>query len=485
MKLVNKFYLIIFFISILNFKLKSQNFEWLKTYGTKNLSEGINQLCVDSNKNCIIYFDGSGAISDTLKFNKINFQIPYGKKEDFMVRFDSSFKTSYAKPMGNVSVLGFCNDNFGNYFLSGTITKTSNILDTIQFELKKGRAFIAKLDYNFNLKWVTQFGSDTVCGVRNLKYFNKHLYFTGYSMDTTIIGKDTFYFGNQNSNFFGEINILNGNFLWSKYLYKNINFQDFNLTDLISLNKNIFLTGYVVSKGIKINTDTFYSGSGFIIKTDSFGNYIQRFLIRSNLTMIYCINTDGKNLYIGGSFNDTLIWDKRKFLPQYKSGTPFASELFIASVSKNLIHRWFFRPKIIEKTFNSYGNNFLCINYNLGFLYFGGYYNTKILIDSIVLPLPNSHNIILLKTDTIGNILWANHGNTNKGGLNNFTKINSSVLACGRFNHYIQLGNLTDTSKGGSDGFITKITDYSITRGKVSPGPYCAGDTILIPYSKF
>ena len=31
------------------------------------------------------------------------------------------------------------------------------------------------------------------------------------------------------------------------------------------------------------------------------------------------------------------------------------------------------------------------------------------------------------------------------------------------------------------DGFIGKTFDYAITRGYVFGGPYCAGDTILIP----
>jgi len=58
-------------------------------------------------------------------------------------------------------------------------------------------------------------------------------------------------------------------------------------------------------------------------------------------------------------------------------------------------------------------------------------------------------------------------------------------------------GNYQDTLKfskslklkkdgtGNIDAFITKIIDYSITRGRVKSGPYCAGDTIKIPYTKF
>ena len=32
--------------------------------------------------------------------------------------------------------------------------------------------------------------------------------------------------------------------------------------------------------------------------------------------------------------------------------------------------------------------------------------------------------------------------------------------------------------------FIARTADYSITRGEVLEGPYCAGDSILIPYER-
>jgi hypothetical protein len=85
-------------------------------------------------------------------------------------------------------------------------------------------------------------------------------------------------------------------------------------------------------------------------------------------------------------------------------------------------------------------------------------------------------------------VLWAASGRSN-GGITAMSALaGESVFASGLFYDSLILGRFskyTNDGTGNFDAFITKITDYSITRGQVSSGPYCAGDTIKIPFSKF
>ena len=93
---------------------------------------------------------------------------------------------------------------------------------------------------------------------------------------------------------------------------------------------------------------------------------------------------------------------------------------------------------------------------------------------------------MLLKTDSLGNELWATQGHGGYSlGVTMDAFAGKSIYVGGQFSDTLTLGKFSRISNGGSDAFITKITDYSITRGKVSSGPYCAGDTIKISYTKF
>jgi PKD repeat protein len=59
------------------------------------------------------------------------------------------------------------------------------------------------------------------------------------------------------------------------------------------------------------------------------------------------------------------------------------------------------------------------------------------------------------------------------------------VVVSGTFDSTTTLGNYTLTSNGGTDALLFKITDNSIYRGNIKKGPYCAGDSIEVPYRAY
>jgi gliding motility-associated-like protein len=119
------------------------------------------------------------------------------------------------------------------------------------------------------------------------------------------------------------------------------------------------------------------------------------------------------------------------------------------------------------------------------FLYFAGFFDAgSISIGNITLTNNSSdRNLLLAKMDTLGNVLWA--FSNDRSAANAFdiaTDTRGDVYVVGNFDDSI---HIFDKSAGGStaDGYVAKITDYSITRGEVFAGPYCAGDSMDIPYT--
>ncbi|HYG17145.1 MAG TPA: hypothetical protein VEC12_15415, partial [Bacteroidia bacterium] len=97
----------------------------------------------------------------------------------------------------------------------------------------------------------------------------------------------------------------------------------------------------------------------------------------------------------------------------------------------------------------------------------------------------------LVKMDTLGNFLWA-FANTATAGPSGVMKIavdeNGKPYIIGNW-----VGGITVFNKTIVNGYpfqsikhfyLARISDYTISRGPVSNGPYCAGDTVYIPYSK-
>jgi hypothetical protein len=164
-------------------------------------------------------------------------------------------------------------------------------------------------------------------------------------------------------------------------------------------------------------------------------------------------------------------------------------ELFAASLTPDLQHRWFFRPHVLDvDTFWTANSGQLARIFSAnGFLYFGGGISMRTEINQKIYGSNRFYwsNVFLFKMDNIGNILWASDGKAdNHAFITEMAVIpDRSIFASGSFKGKIIFGKYHDSARKYISSFHTKITDYSITRGAVSSGPYCAGDSILVPFS--
>ncbi len=125
-------------------------------------------------------------------------------------------------------------------------------------------------------------------------------------------------------------------------------------------------------------------------------------------------------------------------------------------------------------------------------IYFGGtllYTNTRFGAATLNF-VGGQQKFFVTKMDTLGNFLWSFISeDTNSKSFLFATEpdINGNVYICGYFNNKVTVFNQSKNAiaPGNTvDFYIAKISDYTITRGPVSSGPYCAGDTLKIPYTK-
>ena len=89
---------------------------------------------------------------------------------------------------------------------------------------------------------------------------------------------------------------------------------------------------------------------------------------------------------------------------------------------------------------------------------------------------------IVFKFDRLGNVLWYLPLNSASAPL--LSPVGKQdLLYAGGFNTQITLSPFTLTNnRSAAKPFVAKTFDYSITRGQIVSGPYCAGDTLFIPY---
>ena len=511
----------LFIVILIANTLAAQNFDWLKGFGSKTRNESLLDLKIDALGNCTFLLNFSEGIttnlSDSLKLDSINFFLsPTTQRGIYVVTLNKGGFVQNAKHIGNFVGLKLIQDKNRFNYISGILTDTNYTqVDGVKLDVNKGRFIILKLDSLFNKVWLFQDGIDSVYlkgGGGGLFDNNKSLFisddnqllFSFLVYNKTILG-DSIYKPIATSSVYGAIEPNSGELIWSKALLsKNADITIY-ISNIIKLNNKIYFSGNCQNRNnpnsqMIINNDTFIGRESFIIQSDSFGNYFNKFRISNNKFLyINSMTCDKENLYFGGAFIDTLSWNSNVIPPQLIDYPPKLSyssipylQLFVASVSSNLNPRWFYRPEIKGKTItgNPFGSvcNIFCID---GFIYTSSLSGGDIIIEGN--ELSKEVGALVMKFDERGNILWYK-----KGGLINWKYVQTTIPIGGLEKKYVFIGgNFIDSTRFGKllitnngiglgtwDAFLTRLSDNAIIRGAISAGPYCAGDTFKVPYKK-
>ncbi len=469
-----------------------QNFEWLRSFGTKNVEQAISIASENSGNSVAMVSFGekvdTGMGIDTLRFDSILFPIIKKNNSDnrksFLLRMNNNGKVIGSISIGNIDGVSLCKDDIDNYYIIGTTIDSFYMFNNNSFDIKNGAVILIKLDSLFNVKWLKQVSSAQGKSVK-ITYSNKHLYFICNSKDTSNFDSSKFFLTkNSYSVIYGEINCLNGKILWAKNLFNNIQNYDFKLNHIINHKKQIFISGKLSSNNYLVLIDSFKNG-GFLIKADSNGNYKSRYQIpsKNNIYGIEELAEDGENLYLCGVFSDSLLWNGKWIYSSYKSSV---SNIFVAAVSDSFKQKWFYSPTILNP--NSIAGSGVLKNlfFSNGFLYASGNLTDKIYYDNQIYHNDKSYfssytSALICKFDAIGNLLWMKEGlSTNSGVASVSGSKEKGVFISGTYRGELNFDKFKDTSNW-FDAFITKLSDNAIIRGQVKAGPYCAGDTLRIP----
>jgi len=256
---------------------------------------------------------------------------------------------------------------------------------------------------------------------------------------------------------------------------------------------NLYLACHAGGLNFNLGSHSFrlrnFSDKGLISILSPKGSFIYSGLVNSdssqkdNLLDIGAVDTN--NIYIIGCVRDSVLYQNTWYSSLNKSKRKILSFPYAGLVG---IHS----SKWIKLPISAVGiTNFdlLTVGYNAERLSFdrSGHVYAAIPSGDTLLSIGGlSNNIIanlaFIKFDKMGNALWIRPFTYN---INDLTcSSDSSLIYTAMYVKNVFLDPFQLKSTGPS-AFLAKTNDYAIIREKVSPGPYCAGDTFSIPYYRF
>jgi hypothetical protein len=465
--------------------LNAQECEWLNIHAG-NQNNRVNSSSIDLNDDIIVVgefnsnliidtfsFSGSGSISGYIcKYDKLGkliwVHITYG-----FVRFTDVISDEN----NNIYAVGLFRDSVtfsNNISLKHPSSKTHNALFISKFD-SNGICLWAKRIYQANsmgeqVSKITLDASNNP--IMSFSYANNNvqvsdsvLSFVPSVFNTGIVKYDTA-----------------GNVLWLKGIAPitqvRIQSDEFN---------NIYVSCFLWGDSVLVfGSDTLTGRGHILLKFNNSGNPLRAIRVDNQTNPQLAVQSNSlfikNNNIILLNQNNQSVWVQNQYVSNPNNSRLFYIAFFDTSL--NLI-----RLRQPDSTSNS------VVSVTAGTsskneIYFGGrMFSGNLKLENTTLNTStNTSSFFIAKMDTLGNLLWAfnNQGSSSQSGLFSLScDSRNDVYIGGNFNDSISIFNKSEstTSTTFPDGFLAKITDYSITRGEVFAGPYCAGDSMDIPFT--
>jgi hypothetical protein len=186
--------------------------------------------------------------------------------------------------------------------------------------------------------------------------------------------------------------------------------------------------------------------------------------------------TEKGEIIVGTAFFDSIIF-RNKTITSNQNGKPI---VLIFNTNYEIEYATYPSTSV-----SSSSSQILTLEYHNGYVYIGGRIQGDFKFGDII-TYEREGRVFLAKLDLFGSFLWAKRFATSKkyNSLDDISAFNKKIIGVGVFNDTANLDSQQFISNGSIDLLVAKIHDIEITRGYVSKGSYCAGDTIKIPYTK-
>ncbi|MCC6720833.1 MAG: gliding motility-associated C-terminal domain-containing protein [Bacteroidia bacterium] len=476
----------LFFISlILGIALHcySQNYKWIKQIGD---NEG------DINPICKILPQGQSVITwyyyDSTKID--NIKAKSQKKEMFIISMlDKRGITKWIwKPDSCINYIVssdiLYSQLLNKIYVCGTFSKGA----TINKEIYKGNhnGFIIRLDTNgifekiYTLTDTSTFLFETLSTNNEQDIIISIQYFKSNSNSKLII-PDLGFSISESGAFFLKLDKDLEPLTVSEPFYGN----KIGKLNLVVMSNNQLVTTCTYTDTLKFSTKKYFNGektvSTYIAKWDrnlklKKINVLFTSQAAGYINSLKCI--DDGNIVIAGQYKDSISLITKK----YKNGSIVP---LLACLDSNFQIKWAKIPYI--KSGEKIHSNIIDMEIKGDYIYAGGVFEGNSHYDDFHLS-DSLGKLWFFKVDKQGNILWMNRcANSIAGQFISSIGANDQkeVLFIGFFVDTLKLNyQIFVTQKNRPDIILIKIHDIDILRGYVYHGPYCAGDTIKIPYTK-
>jgi gliding motility-associated-like protein len=403
----------------------------------------------------------------------------------------------------SINPVDIVTDDHGNIYLLisyqatsfGNITFSSNI--SLSYNRTGRRNAIIKFDKNGNPLWAREYGRTTLDPtdqlIQKISYSDGKIYISHHLRGVMeYSGTNQTFIAADDRNQALVAYDTSSNFLWVKQ-YGSTSATGAGRRDLKANLSSVYFTTYFDKDYIN-GTDTLAIGN-YLIQTDTSGSISNYVYVKSDNPLNmgtysgikFDIDAISGSVYLAFPFNDSIEILSRKEISN--TNTSNKSSFCLLKLNKHLDSIIWFKcqDSVSQGNLNPIFG-LLLENNNL---YFAGqlfgnnvYYDNRLISAGTQLT---GAKLFIAKSDTIGNLLWGfaddnSAANPNRGDI--VVDTNGNLYLTGQYRQKIKIFNDSLSNNNINEFFLAKITDYSITRGEVSSGPYCAGDSILIPYTR-
>ncbi len=473
----------------------AQNFVWNKVYGGAN-SDVISGLISTKSKNYLYVlaysFNNNNVAFCDIKIGNTTLT-KNQRNTTWLLKFDTSgiliWGKAICEPMA-IDIRSITSDSFDNIYLLTDITKKSDSIKLFNHtpwmklnNNETNKIYLCKLNSLGDFVWQKEFSNMRILMGGALSVFENDIYFYGRNLSKTpfVLYNDTIFAENFiiRTDTAGNV-ILNYELGDGNYVVTNkINWEKDSIILFLRLNSKNY-TNY----GINLN----YNYTGKIIKLiinkyDKKDIRVQNFTT-DNFDILFNINSinhiNEKTYILGGFYSDSMsfLGYKHVLNTKNKNNQPYALSIINNRVRAHLV---------FESPYNDINGQFLEGEANNGYAHMSGRIGGSLNIFGDTTKRSKGL-VIYCKIDSLCNILWfiRTGDSVAISQSTSFAFDNSNALYVGTtFTKSIIINNQNYYAKDSSRDFIiSKIYDYSITRGAVSMGPYCAGNALNIPYTK-
>ncbi len=480
--------LFICFLPLLSFSQKP-TWQWVSIDNNIDDSWG-SSIVMDANSN--IY--ATGSFRNTITLDTFTFT-SNGNYDVIITKYNALGQLKWAKGMGGHgddasnnsggSVISV--DATGNIYLSFPFSDTM-VVDGQTFISKGGRDIaLMKLDSNGNLIWGKSYGSVFNEYISKLLLKENNLYLCGMFSDA---GTNSIQFDSITLITHGSWDIFllkadtMGHIFWAKNEGNTLSDMCGGIT--VDLNNNIYITGST-GGNLKLDHDTLWDvnavGMNFVIKYDSTGNelWAKGALSTTGYYGGYIDADTNGNIYISGyTINDQSI----NFGALTLSSQGYNKTYLVKYSSSGQL---LFAKNISTYTFYDEAQC-LRINPIENAIYLCGQYNYLATFGNDTLPSYGHDDILVLKMDENGNVIWTTHagGNINDGANGLAVAPNGDVAITGyTASNNCQFGNHQVSATDAWDMFVAKLSQTTgisnepdQVKAEVYPNP--ANETIYL-----